>query len=453
MNQEAIRKTILEEVSRGDISDAFSQLIAYLDAAPAAGAWLTAARLQQTEYNLHREKELQGITTTEENRIALNRAAKVILEILEEALPDASTSTPLPRPRSLPQWIYLAVAGAFLLVVGLGWSMISQSPNSGKDGQELRDKLQQAPLQPLGITCPTFSPNASFKVAVFPFKPLSELEIAVHTQIIQEFDRTLLGDDPSIRMVGLIKNIDVTKRFPDFALADSLLRSCGADMVVWGTYLSDRSINISFYCPLFEKKVRQDLDSLIQSRNQGEFTAGIKVAVRLLTARLYLAKGQPDQAIPIAKGAQQSAKQGNYREAESMATMTLAQAYIRAGEPDKAIAQYDTILSKNPKHALALNNKAVLAVKRRDTNAIKLVERAITVNRRSAGLHLLASEKYEQVGRPDKALESLEKAGKLAPDNPTVQQRIETATPELEREKSTLTRKGLLPVPKPPQQQ
>ncbi|NJK82987.1 MAG: hypothetical protein HC912_03375 [Saprospiraceae bacterium] len=143
--------------------------------------------------------------------------------------------------------MYLAAPGALVLLVGLSWSLITQGSGDKKIQVEPRATLQQSQPSANGLICPIFSPNATFKIAVFPFKPLSESEIAVHTQIIQEFDRTLLGDDPSVRMVGLIKNIDVTRRFPDFALADSLLQSCGADMVVWGTYLSERSINISFY--------------------------------------------------------------------------------------------------------------------------------------------------------------------------------------------------------------
>jgi tetratricopeptide (TPR) repeat protein len=242
-------------------------------------------------------------------------------------------------------------------------------------------------------------------------------------------------------MVGLVNNFDVNRRYPDFPFADSLQKACGADMIVWGNYLNEKKINISFYCPLFQAEDRQTIDSLIQKRDQGEFTAGIQVAVRLLAARLYLAKGEPNKAIPIAQNVQKSADKTGSKAAKSMATITLAQAYIRTGQPEKAIQQYDTILVRDPNHPLALNNKAVLSVKLKHIEALDDVKKAIKVNP-SPGLQLLESDEYQRLGDSQNALKSLKKASKIAPDNIDVQRRIQDFPNEILNEKSQMTKKG-----------
>jgi tetratricopeptide (TPR) repeat protein len=122
--------------------------------------------------------------------------------------------------------------------------------------------------------------------------------------------------------------------------------------------------------------------------------------------------------------------------------MTLAQSYISTGQPEKAIQQYDTLLRQDPHHSLALNNKAVLSVKQRHTDAPKDVEQAIAVNPQSVGLHLLATEESERIGDRDNAYKFLKKASKLDSNNVEVKQRFHDFPNEMLREKTELTRKG-----------
>jgi tetratricopeptide (TPR) repeat protein len=436
-----MKQQILDEVANGNISQAFQLLIQDLEQDGRFPKMVTAARLLQTEYNTHHEKELQGVTSSEENRLALNRAGKGILEILQEIESGVPSSTPISDKKKFNIW-YVVIPVLILAGIGIGILINQNYFDSDDPKKPTADSLSQASTEPVRIACPGFSNNAPYKVSVLPFKALSSQQIAVQTQIVDEFGKNLLSESPSMRMVGLVNNFDVNHRYPDYPFADSLLKACGCDMIVWGNYLNEKEVNISFYCPLFQPEDRQSIDSLLQKRDQGEFTASIQIAVRILAARLYLAKGEPNKAIPIAQNVQKAATKEGSKTAKSIATMTLAQSYISTGQPEKAIQQYDTILSGDPHHPLALNNKAVLSVKQRHTDAPKDVDQAIAVNPSSVGLHLLATEESERNGDRNKAYQFLEKANKIAPNNVEVQKRFNDFPNEMLKEKTELTRKG-----------
>lgn len=436
-----MKQQILDEVANGDISQAFQHLIQYVEQDGRFPKLVTAARLMQTEYNTHHEKELQGVTSSEENRLALNRAGKGVLEILQSVETGDQSFSSTTAKKKFNYW-FVIIPVLVLASIGIGIFINDTYFETDHPKTPAPDTLSEASIKPISIACPGFSNNAPYKVTILPFKALSSQQIAVQTQIVDEFGKNLMSESPTMRMVGLINNFDVNRRYPDYPFADSLLNACGCDMIVWGNYLSEKEVNISFYCPLFQPEDRQSIDSLLQKRDQGEFTASIQIAVRILAARLYLAKGEPNKAIPIAQNVQKAATKEGSKTAKSMATMTLAQSYIRTGQPEKAIQQYDTILREDPRHPLALNNKAVLSVKQKHIDAPKDVERAIAVNPPSIGLHLLATEEYERLGDRDNAFKFLEKANKLDPNNIEVQQRFNDFPNELLREKTELTRKG-----------
>jgi tetratricopeptide (TPR) repeat protein len=436
-----MKQQILDEVANGDISQALQHLIQYVEQDGRFPKLVTAARLLQTEYNTHHEKELQGVTSSEENRLALNRAGKGILEILQSVESgDQGFASNTPKKKFNTWFVIIPVL--VLASIGIGIFINDTYFETNEPKVPGPDTLSEASIKPISIACPGFSNNAPYKVSVLPFKALSSQQIAVQTQIVDEFGKNLLSESPTMRMVGLINNFDVNRRYPDYPFADSLLNACGCDMIVWGNYLNEKEVNISFYCPLFQPEDRQSIDSLLQKRDQGEFTASIQIAVRILAARLYLAKGEPNKAIPIAQNVQKAATKEGSKTAKSIATMTLAQSYINTGQPEKAIQQYDTILRGDPHHPLALNNKAVLSVKQRHTDAPKDVDQAIAVNPSSIGLHLLATEESERNGDRKKAYQFLEKANKIDPNNVEVQQRYHDFPNEMLREKTELTRKG-----------
>lgn len=436
-----MKQQILDDVSRGDITQALQHLISHVEENGHFPQLATAARLLQTEYNTHLEKEYQGVTSAEENRLALNRTGKGIFDILQAMESGIHTFTPPSPSKKFNIW-YVIIPVLILFGVGIGIYINEKFVDTDDSNKTNIDSLVQANKEPVRILCPNFSANAPYKVSILPFKALSNQQIAVQTQILDEFGKNLLSGNPSMRMVGLVNNFDVNRRYPDYPFADSLLKACGCDMIVWGNYLNEKEVNINFYCPLFQQGDLQSIDTLLQKRDQGEFTASIQIAVRILAARLYLAKGEPNKAIPIAQNVQKAATLEGSKTAKSMATMTLAQSFIRAGQPEKAIQQYDTILREDPRHPLALNNKAVLSVKQGHPDAPKDVELAIAENKNSVGLHLLATEESERIGDRENAYKFLKKANEIAPSNVEVQQRLNDFPNEMIREKSELTRKN-----------
>lgn len=60
---------------------------------------------------------------------------------------------------------------------------------------------------------------------------------------------------------------------------------------------------------------------------------------------------------------------------DTATSLVLADYYIRENETDKAIAQYDKVLSQDPNHSLALTKRGALLLKKRITPALPAISK------------------------------------------------------------------------------
>ena len=141
-------------------------------------------------------------------------------------------------------------------------------------------------------------------------------------------------------------------------------------MVIWGRVFDNSEIDLNFYEPQLNKDQQADLDSMLQFRNQGSFQASIKHAALIIAARVLVVNDAPG-AVALSEKALKETVEGNSiaakstkkSNAESMATMTLANAHARKKDYRKSIQYYDQILDKKPHDTVALRNRAIVQIK------------------------------------------------------------------------------------------
>ncbi len=98
----------------------------------------------------------------------------------------------------------------------------------------------------------------------------------------------------------------------------------------------------------------------------------------------------------------------------------LADAYMRAGVNDRAIAQYELILQREPKHAATLNNLAWLYHERNDSRALQLARRAHAAAPNSPAVIDTLGWILVATGELDEGLQLLERASQLASNSPEI---------------------------------
>ncbi len=94
---------------------------------------------------------------------------------------------------------------------------------------------------------------------------------------------------------------------------------------------------------------------------------------------------------------------------------------IRNGQLPGAEAELIVVLKQSPREANALNLLGVVrAQQRRSTEAEQLFLRAIAANKSLVGAYLNIGQLYLALAKPDRALWAFAEAGRLQPENPTI---------------------------------
>lgn len=355
-----MKTEIKELVAEGKVDEALDQLVAFLGGQIDQFSPLyRAAQVAQSEYNQTKEKELQGLLTEDQVRLANNIAINKVLEILEQV--DRGV-TPTP-PAVRQQWWWYALGGVVLTLLVI-FLLFKNSKGSSEPivlPPPTTDTLTSSP-----VACPNFAANTQYGIAIFDFTTRTGQEDNADVFLVQEidkiFDRNGFAGD-AILIEDYEGPLDAT-------MAKSLLKACNVQMVIWGQVFSQEEIDLNFYAPNLEQKDKVELDSLLQFREQGNFQASIKQAALIIASRV-LVDNNANGAVAVAEKAYQetmksnsvAAKTAKKSNAESMATMTLANAHARNKDYKKSISLYHDILDKKPQDTVARRNLVIAEIK------------------------------------------------------------------------------------------
>ena len=113
--------------------------------------------------------------------------------------------------------------------------------------------------------------------------------------------------------------------------------------------------------------------------------------------------------------------------------MLLAEHFEQTGDTAKAVREYETVIERAPKSAVALNNLAVIYQRNRDPRALDIGRRAYEAAPGSAAIQDTYGWLLVEKGNLDRGLELLRGAARAMPDAPEVQFHLGVA----------LARKGL----------
>jgi len=356
-------------VAEGNLDEALEKLVAFLESQNDQFSALDrAAKVTQSEYNQLKERELQGLLTEDQIRLANNKTVNKILEILEFLEKGASTSPASARKKWL---LYGAIGAGLMLAIVLLFRVFSIKPPVQDPVDPFKPvDTSQVVVGKLPIDCPSFAPEAKYTIAVFDFTTRTGIPDNSDQFLVSEldviFDRNGFQADATL--------IEGYKGLIDASFSKSLVENCTAKMVIWGRVFSDTSVEINFYAPNIDRKERNRLDSLLQFREQGNFQASIKQAALIIASRVLVMNNDPGAVAESENAFKEISKDKTIvasnnpkvKNTEAMATMTLANAHVSAKQYKKSIPYYDKLLVKNHRDTIALNNSFIAHVKIED---------------------------------------------------------------------------------------
>jgi len=369
-----MKTEIKELVAEGKVDEALDQLVAFLGSQIDQYSPLyRAAQVAQSEFSQIKEKELQGLLTEDQIRLANNIAINKVLEILEQ-IERGNTSKPMPNRQV---WWWYAAAGVVLTLVAV-FVVRGLAPKTDPiDPKPVPGDSTQVVDIP-AFTCPAFDKKATYPIAVFQFTTLNPKDSITDQLLVEQIDgifaRTQYKGD-----AALVVKI---KGSVDLSVAKAMIEKCQARMVIWGRVFDNSEIELNFYEPQFNQNQQEELDSMLQFRDQGNFQASIKQAALIIASRVLVGNDAPG-AVAVADEAYQetikansiaarTTKKGN---AESMATMTLANAHAKTKDFRKSIKLYDQILVTKPHDTVALKNRSIVQIKANDIiGAVKSID-------------------------------------------------------------------------------
>lgn len=360
-----MKTEIKELVAEGKVDEALDQLVAFLGGQiDQFSPLFRAAQVAQSEYNQTKEKELQGLLTEDQIRLANNIAINKVLEILEQVDRGGSPNLPTSNQK---QWLWYALGGVLVTLIAI--FVIKNVVPGAKQEEPVPDEEDSTQVVDIpAFTCPNFSKTAEYPIAIFNFTTLNPKDSATDVLLVGAIDG-IFANNGFKGDAALVTNINGPV---DLEVAKEMVEKCKARMVIWGRVFDNSEIDLNFYEPQLSSEQQADLANELQFRNQGSFQASIKQAALIIASRVLTVNNSP-RAVAVSEqahdevmkdnGTSIAAKNSKKSNAASMATMTLANAYAKNKNYKKSIPLYHDILDKKPQDTVARRNLVIAEIK------------------------------------------------------------------------------------------
>lgn len=397
---------IKQLISQGNLEEAYTQLVKLLDAYAHYGELADIARVNQADLYQLKAQTLKGVISPDDARLASNQLADKALQLVRQLETGKTSFEEEIKPTSSKAWRYY-LAGGIIALTGaiLIWQLFG-----GKQGTPYK--------------CPEFSETAELKVMILPFKQTGNTkEAEPEFDILDGLDK-LIEKTPGLyekAMVDVNESYDIDENYPNSAQAADIARNCDVQMVVWGKVNQstgkDYTVDVR-YRLLDAGGVRYAGDTTISSlltvTKEASWTRDVKAITRLLylvlanRMQVQIAANILEEFDPVTKV---STGADSLTFIDTSTSLVLADYYIQKNETDKAIAQYDKVLTQNPNHSLALTKRGALLLKKQEYSAAARdleAANAASPDAPTSALQKARVEAYLKSGQPEKARHEIE---------------------------------------------
>ncbi len=400
---------IKQLISQGNLEEAYDQLLKLLDAFAEYGELADIARINQADLYQLKAQTLKGIVTAEDAKLSTNQLANNALQIIRQLETGKISFEENIKPNSSKAWRYYVIGGVVALALGLSvWQLIRIFGN--------------------GDDCPKFSDSVELRVVILPFKQTGKEKSAVRPEFdISDDLNDLLDQTPGLHtkaLADVYEKYDIDKDYPNSAQAVEIARHCQAQMLVWGkvNQANEKDYTLDVRYRLLDAGgVRYAGDTTISRLLSVTEEAGWTSDVKAITRLLYMVLANRMQ-VPIAADvlkqlepvAVSALPAGSVPAVDTSTRLILADYFILKKEYDKAIAEYDSVLTYDPQNNAARTKRGALLLQKKDYRAAALdLEGVEPADSKTAkAIHMARIEALLKSDQPEKARQEVESAQK-----------------------------------------
>lgn len=393
---------IKQLIGQGKLEEAYEQLVHLLDADSRFSELADIARVNQADLYQLKAQTIKGVISPEDAGLKTNQLADKVLQIVRQVEAGKTGFEPDIQPGRSKAWRYYLTGGLATLLIGfVVWYFFIREEE-----------------------CPTFSKEAEMRVMILPFK-----QTGARRQAKPEFDimdglNDLIEETPGLRVKAIAdvnEHYDIDKDYPNSAQAVEIARNCDAHMLVWGkvNQVSGKDYTVDVRFRLLDAGgVRYAGDTtisrLLTVTEEASWTNDVKAITRLLYLVLANQMRTPIASKVIAdlQKAAADTTQSAKAVVDTSTSFVLADYYLQKKDEDKAIAEYDKILSVDPNNATALMKRGALLLQKEDySGAARDLEAANPTSAKTIpALHDVRIKAFLKTGQTEKAKQELETA-------------------------------------------
>lgn len=433
MNKQKVIKEVKGLLGQAETKTALAKMLAFLDSEPKYKKLAALARLAQSKY-LRASRNLDsGTITNQEANLTFNLVTRTLLKLIDDVEHNQLKPTGYDIQPSMFSSKLVRILTAITVLMGLAlgvWIYIEFF------------KSEETVVN--GVECPEFDESSEFNILILPFESANSSPIGAHTYIKRRIDE--LADHHGLNInIEIFKNYFEENDSPGIKEATDIGTECGARLVIWGvseTTNKGKIVSTSFKYLEEDKfkftKLQVDgsinnvvdtLSSFSSIQTDGVLTTEIETIIYIVFGLVANRSHHYESAVAAFEDAksmgvnlQVAQVKGDTSTATLLPQMILADSYIATDEQEKALMTYDTILKAHPNYGFALNNRAVLNIKRKNfPKAIDDLEVQLIIQPEDAKVLTTKAQVHRELEQLDKADKDLEKAEQIAPQDIRVQ--------------------------------
>lgn len=411
---------IKQHISQGNLEQALTDLVVFLEKEPQYAELAQIARVNQADLYQLKAQMLKATIANEDARLAMNQVADNTLQIVRRLESGKLTFADenVDKPTRSTAWRYYVVGGIVTLALAIvAWKFF---------GGGFKTRAE----------CPEFGENKTLRVMILPFKQTGNQKTFEPEFDIADGLNDLIGDTPGLKIIAeadVNESYNIEGNYPNPSEAADLARQCNVEMIVWGKVQQqvegkDYTVDVR-YKLLDPGGVRLSGDTtinrLLATSTEGGWQQDVQAITQLLYFKLANKAGAPIAARLLENMTDESvlmksATAGDTSiRVDTSKHLTLAEVYTGNKQLDKAIAEYDKVLEVFPNHTSALQKRGALLYYKGDFDAAARDLEAATPasGAASADLKKVRVDAFLKSGQPEKAQKELQRLDKKAPED------------------------------------
>jgi tetratricopeptide (TPR) repeat protein/TolB-like protein len=363
------------QIGQGELEPAIDALVKLLEQQPDLIELAKDVRVNQADFFATKAQSIRGTIANDDLRLANNQITERLLYIIQR-VKAGKTSLEDPRPvvvatDSTAQTVALPVEA--VVTVGENGSKVWRYYLAGGVVALALALVAWKFLGRNADACPEYGKDKTMRIMILPFKRTGEQQNAKREFDISDGLNDLIQSNSILNVVAecdVNEQYDIEADYPTPSRAAEIAKNCGVDMVIWGKVRnSGDSVEVRYKLvnpaqAVSSSNAHAGADSIFNSlmllKSDGVWMNNYKTITKLLyivvanNAKQSAVAAKMVEDVLLAQAAPATSKTTDVSiSVDTTTLLSIAETYLVNKQYDKALEQFDQILTAYPQNQTA----------------------------------------------------------------------------------------------------